>query len=277
MAEIPHEFEVNILLAELNARQISYRVNRVEHCCELWVEYAEQVPRVLELLEAINSHQKKRGHQLSGLSFQQQIQNMPVVVTLLLLSILGTAIMEWWSPLVHWLTFQDFSIVNNNLIFDTAFNAMKNGEYWRLVTPIFLHFGHFHLIPNVLPLWVLGQKIEFLAGSSNIAVSIILIAIISNLGQYIWSGPALFGGMSGVVYGLLGYVWIRHKLSPNPILEIPRWLIGFMLFWLFLGMSGIINMFMAGSIANAAHVVGLISGMALGGWAGLSELRSRQQ
>tara|TARA_R110001592_G_scaffold362770_1_gene678176 strand:- start:31031 stop:31894 length:864 start_codon:yes stop_codon:yes gene_type:complete len=277
VAEISHVFDLNILLAELDARQISYRVNRVERCCELWVEHAEQISKVLALLEAINSRQKKGGHQLSGQSFQQQLRNMPVVVMLLLLSIMGTAIMEWGFPLVHWFTFQDFTIVGNNPIFDTASNAMKNGEYWRLVTPIFLHFGHFHLVFNVLLLWVLGQKIEFLSGSLNITVSVILIAIISNLGQYIWSGPALFGGMSGVVYGLLGYVWIRHKLSPNPILEIPKGLIGFMLFWLFLGMSGVINVFMAGSIANAAHAAGLIAGMALGGWAGRSELRSRQQ
>jgi GlpG protein len=145
------------------------------------------------------------------------------------------------------------------------------------VTPIFLHFGHFHLIFNTLLLWVLGQKIEYLTGSFNITVSIILIAVASNLGQYVWSGPALFGGMAGVVYGLLGYVWIRHKLAPNPILEIPKGLIGFMLFWLFLGMSGVINMFMAGSIANAAHAMGLIAGMALGGWAGLGEFKRRQQ
>jgi len=100
-----------------------------------------------------------------------------------------------------------------------------------------------------------------------------LMAVASNLGQYLWSGPSLFGGMSGVVYGLLGYVWIRHKVSPRPQLAIPPGLLGFMLFWLLLGMSGIIDLLMSGSIANAAHAVGLVTGMILGGWAGYSEPR----
>jgi GlpG protein len=44
-----------------------------------------------------------------------------------------------------------------------------------------------------------------------------------------------------------------------------------MLFWLLLGMSGIIDLFMSGGIANAAHAVGLVTGMILGGWAGYCE------
>lgn len=277
VAEIPHEFDLNILLLQLEAQQISYRTNNLEHCVELWVEFADQVPIVLQLLEAINSRQQRQGHQLSGQSFQQQVQRAPVVVAMLLLSILGTALMEWGETLVHWFTFQDFSFVGESIRFNTASNVMENGEYWRLITPIFLHFGHFHLIFNALLLWVLGQKIEFLVGSLNITVSIILIAVASNLGQHLWGGPSLFGGMSGVVYGLLGYVWIRHKLSPNPLLDIPKGLIVFMLFWLFLGMSGIINVFMAGSIANAAHAVGLLAGMILGGLAARSGARRGEQ
>lgn len=267
VAEIPYEFDLNILLIQLKAQQISYRTNNLEHCVELWVEFADQVPIVLQLLEAINSRQQRDGDQLSGLGFKQQVQRMPVVVAMLLLSVLGTALMEWGETLVHWFTFQDFYFVGESIRFNTAAGAIENGQYWRLITPIFLHFGHFHLIFNALLFWVLGQKIEYLIGSLNIAVSIILIAVVSNLGQYLWGGPSLFGGMSGVVYGLLGYVWIRHKLLPNPLLDIPKGLIVFMLFWLFLGMSGIINVFMAGGIANAAHAVGLIAGMILGGLA----------
>ena len=75
--------------------------------------------------------------------------------------------------------------------------------------------------------------------------------------------------MSGVLYALLGYLWIRHWLAPQPALALPRGIIVFMLVWLLLCLSGIVDLFMRGSIANAAHVSGLLVGMALGALFGL--------
>lgn len=272
VAEISHQFDVSDLCAVLDTQHISYRINRLEQASELWVEFPEQVPQVMRLLEVIDGQQRAVERQLvGGMSFQEQLRKMPVIASLLLLSMVGTAIVEWGFPLIHWFTFQDLSIVGDSIQFDTADNAMANGEYWRLVTPIFLHFGLFHIAFNGLWLWELGRRIEPLTGSLQMTVSVLLMAIASNLGQYLWSGPSLFGGMSGVVYGLLGYIWVRHKIAPRPILAIPKGLLGFMLFWLFLGMSGFIDFFMTGSIANAAHAIGLVTGMLLGGWAGRNE------
>lgn len=277
VAEISNDFDLGILLSELTAQNLSYRIHRTETCVELWVEFSDQVPDVLKVLERIQVYQEKLKQNqstfLGNQSFQQQLYRMPVIGILLVLSILGTALVEWALPLIHWFTFQDFTLVGNSLRFDTAPNAMSNGEYWRLVTPIFLHFGLFHLAFNGLWTWELGRRIEPFVGSLHTLVIVLLMAVASNLGQYLWSGPSLFGGMSGVVYGLLGYVWIRHKVSPRPQLAIPPGLLGFMLFWLLLGMSGIIDLLMSGSIANAAHAVGLVTGMILGGWAGYSEPR----
>lgn len=272
VAEISHQFDVGDLCTALDSQRISYRINRLENVSELWVELPEQVPQVMRLLEVIDGQQRAMERQLvGGMSFQEQLRKMPVIASLLLLSMVGTAIVEWGFPLIHWFTFQDLSIVGDSIQFDTADNAMANGEYWRLVTPIFLHFGLFHIAFNGLWLWELGRRIEPLTGSLQMTASVLLMAIASNLGQYLWSGPSLFGGMSGVVYGLLGYIWIRHKIAPRPILAIPKGLLVFMLFWLFLGMSGFIDLFMTGGIANAAHAIGLVTGMLLGGWAGRNE------
>jgi len=277
VAEISNDFDLGFLLSELNAQNLSYRIHRTDTCVELWAEFSDQVPDVLKILEKVQVYQEKLKQNqstfLGNQSFQQQLYRMPVIGGLLILSILGTALVEWALPLIHWVTFQDFTLVGNTPRFDTAPNAMSNGEYWRLVTPIFLHFGLFHLVFNGLWTWELGRRIEPFTGSIHTFVIVLLMAVASNLGQYLWGGPSLFGGMSGVVYGLLGYVWIRHKVSPRPQLAIPPGLLGFMLFWLLLGMSGIIDLLMSGSIANAAHAVGLVTGMILGGWAGYSEPR----
>ena len=275
VAEMSHQFDVSRLCAELDTQKIAYKINKQENLSELWVEFPEQVPVALRVLEDINKRQYAIDRQLQGgESFQEQLKKMPVVATLLLMRLVGTAIVEWGFPLVHWFTFQDLSIVGQNLQFDTAENAMAKGEYWRLVTPIFLHFGIFHIAFNGLWLWELGRRMEPLIGSVQMIAAVLLMAVASNLGQYLWSGPSLFGGMSGVVYGLLGYIWIRNKVAPKPILDIPKGLLGFMLFWLLLGMSGFINFFMDGSIANVAHAIGLLTGMMLGGWAGRTESKA---
>jgi GlpG protein len=275
VAEMSHQFDVSRLCAELDTQKIAYKINKQENLSELWVEFPEQVPVALRVLEDINKRQYAIDRQLQGGdSFQEQLKKMPVVATLLLMSLVGTAIVEWGFPLIHWFTFQDLSIVGQNLQFDTAENAMAKGEYWRLVTPIFLHFGIFHIAFNGLWLWELGRRMEPLIGSVQMIAVVLLMAVASNLGQYLWSGPSLFGGMSGVVYGLLGYIWIRNKVAPKPILDIPKGLLGFMLFWLLLGMSGFINFFMDGSIANVAHAIGLLTGMMLGGWAGRTESKA---
>jgi len=78
-----------------------------------------------------------------------------------------------------------------------------------------------------------------------------------------------FGGMSGVVYGLLGYVWIRGKLDPSSGYSLPRWIIVMMMGWFLLCVVGAVP-----NIANTAHGVGLLVGAA---WGFLSSGRLRRR
>ena len=71
-------------------------------------------------------------------------------------------------------------------------------------------------------------------------------------------GAPAFGGMSGVVYGLFGYVWIKSTFCPEPGFATSQGTVIILLGWLFLCMTGAI-----GPIANIAHVVGLVVGMAV--------------
>ncbi|TNE81556.1 MAG: rhomboid family intramembrane serine protease [Gammaproteobacteria bacterium] len=278
VADIPATFDLAEFYEQLEQRGIRYRLRPRGDMVELWVDASEDIPEVARMLQDYSLHHPPPPMPgMPQLSFQEQVQKMPVVVVLLLLSIVGTAIVDWGMPLIHWFTFQDFELLGDSIRFATADEAMARGQYWRLITPIFLHFGIFHVAFNGVWMWELGRRVEPLAGSVHMLVIVLLMAVASNLGQYLWSGPSLFGGMSGVVYGLLGYVWIRNKVAPRPILALPRGLLGFMLVWLFAGMSGLIDMLMAGSIANAAHAVGLLSGMLLGGWAGKAEPGDQRQ
>ena len=134
------------------------------------------------------------------------------------------------------------------------------GQVWRLVTPIFLHFGILHLVFNLFWLRDLGGMIETRRGSLRLLALVLVTATISNLVQYYWSEQnPYFGGMSGVVYGLLGYVWMKMKFEPHLGLGIGSQGLLIMMVWLVVCAVGLIP-----NVANAAHVAGLAVGVAAG-------------
>jgi GlpG protein len=136
------------------------------------------------------------------------------------------------------------------------------GQIWRLITPIFLHFGPMHLIMNMMALHSLGTLIEMRRGSWRLALMVLAIALPSNVAQYAYEG-ASFGGMSGVVFGLFGYAWMKSEFDPGSGIVITSTSVALMLGWLVLGMTGLMTNII-GPMANAAHFVGLIVGILLG-------------
>jgi GlpG protein len=148
--------------------------------------------------------------------------------------------------------------------------AVKQGEVWRLWSPIFLHFGLAHIVFNMMWLFNLGSMIEGRLGTRTLALLVFVTGLISNLAQRM-SGSIYFGGMSGVVYALIGYVWIRGKYDPASGVGLDPQSRMISLVWLVVCMTG-----MVGPIANYAHFSGLIVGMAWG-WIAASTLRRRPE
>ena len=134
------------------------------------------------------------------------------------------------------------------------------GQLWRLLTPIFIQFGVIHILFNMLWLFDLGGVIERAQGSLRLGILVALSGLAGNLAQYWFAGPD-FGGMSGVSYGLLAYVWVQGRLNPRSGLVLHQYVVLMMLAWFVLCWSGLI-----GNVANMAHTMGLVSGVALG-WA----------
>lgn len=134
---------------------------------------------------------------------------------------------------------------------------VRHGQVWRLVTPIFIHFGILHILFDMWWLYDLGSAVETQKGRWKLIGIVLLTGIVGNLAQFFWSGPN-FGGMSGVVYGLLGYMWIKGILQPGEGLAIQSGIVWFMLGWLVLCMTGVM-----GPVGNGAHLFGLLSGVLL--------------
>jgi GlpG protein len=148
----------------------------------------------------------------------------------------------------------------------TGLEPIERGQIWRLFTPIFVHFGPVHLVFNMIWLYRLGGLVELRKGRLKTAGLVLLAALASNIGEYVWESyrygpghPASFGGMSGVVYALFGYVWMKDDYEPEADMHLPSNTIVYMIIWLIVCMTGYL-----GNIANAAHLVGLVVGMLVG-------------
>ena len=135
------------------------------------------------------------------------------------------------------------------------------GQLWRWVTHILLHFSLLHILFNLVWWWYLGSAMEKYRGGWPLALLTLAAAVISGLVQFRFSG-ALFGGLSGVVYALMGYVWWYGEKNPGGPLQMPRGVIVFALLWLIAGYFDILGI----AIANAAHVAGLVVGLLMAFW-----------
>ena len=150
--------------------------------------------------------------------------------------------------------------------FNPSFNNtyLLSHEWWRLITPTFLHFSLTHLIFNCLWIYILGSKIEIIDGKNIFLTLFLITGISSNLGQYFWSVNYLFGGLSGSIYGLLGYCFILDLDARGQRYDLPNALYIFMFIWLLVGFTGLLKIFGFGNVANIAHLVGMIAGFILG-------------
>ncbi|WP_237057245.1 rhomboid family intramembrane serine protease [Microbulbifer sediminum] len=153
----------------------------------------------------------------------------------------------------------DFSLATSTLAWHFA-----SGEYWRLWTPAVLHFSLPHALFNALGIWIVGRPLEARAGSPVFLVAVLVSAAGANLAQY-WSSPGtLFGGMSGVVYALVGCVFVLQRRHPG-WLDVPRGIVAVAVGWLLVCATGLVTMLVGVGVANAAHLGGFACGVLLAG------------
>ncbi|MEZ5491790.1 MAG: rhomboid family intramembrane serine protease [Gammaproteobacteria bacterium] len=128
--------------------------------------------------------------------------------------------------------------------------------FLQTLAPIFLHFGSLHIVFNLLWLWYFGRQLEVIQSSWIFLVLVVAAAFVGNTAQYLSGGASNFGGMSGVVYGLVGYAWILHNFVPGKRLQVNE-----SLFVVFLVALVLMEVLASSWIASAAHLGGLLAGL----------------
>jgi GlpG protein len=197
-------------------------------------------------------------------------QRAPLAFALMFISIAVTVGTHFYPRLFGWFRFSVFEWSPERGWQDTGFAAIERGQVWRLITPIFLHGGIFHLFFNMTAMRYLGERIEMRKGTWRFALICLVAAVGGDIGQFFVQMKGNFGGISGVVFALAGYLWIKGHTDPEDGLSLDQRSVNWMIGWFLLG---IIAPMTAGpdppsvfpyNMANAAHGVGLAAGVAFG-------------
>lgn len=275
--ELPRDTDTRALRKALWAERIGHRFTEEGNVQVLWLADPRQHQELLQLLtrwERGETLQRPAGQRRARRNWQQSpLAEAPVAVMLIGLCLAVFAIMAILGDLViATMTITPLGVVGNTLSVGTLGDTLASGQIWRLVSPAFLHFGWMHLIFNMLWLWYFGRQIEALQGSWRLLGIVMVSALISNLAQYA-TGTVLFGGMSGVDYALLGYVWLMSRRATRSGFFVPQMLVVFMLGWMVFTMTDFAEPIGFGNVANEAHLGGLLVGLV---WGWLASGRARR-
>lgn len=141
--------------------------------------------------------------------------------------------------------------------------VFQKGEYWRLLTAMFLHGGVVHLVFNLIALWQLGRLYEMLFGTKRFVLVYFVTGIIASIASLLHMHPYSSSvGASGAVFGILGALIFSIRRSPR--FRHERWARGVvqqLVFWI---VVNIVIGFTIPQIDMAAHIGGLIAGLVLG-------------
>ncbi len=142
-------------------------------------------------------------------------------------------------------------------------DVLLRGEVWRLLTPCLLHFSLMHLVMDVVLFAALGRRIERGLGPLAALATFCGIGVLSNVAQFLLAGSALFGGLSGVVMGQLGFLLLMARRSRDALLRVQPGLAIGMLLSSAIFATGITEL-VGLHIANTAHWAGFAAGVLAG-------------
>lgn len=267
--EAPLESNLHALSVYWWQQKIAHKIAEEAGQQVIWIETDQHQQQMLDDYQAFCDGRlqlalQKKPQVNSTAPIKKLLTSYPVTFLLIVLSVIGFLLVKYdQQAIVDLLKIQavDNSLLSYSLNLSNRISPaeyLSHGQYWRLITPIFLHFGWVHITFNMLWLWELGRRIEQQGGAIHFISVVFFIGVASNLYQAASTPYASFGGMSGVIYGLLGYCAVFNFIVPQKSMVLPREVYWLMLVSLAVGWLGIFDFLAA--MANTAHLSGLIWG-----------------
>lgn len=294
---IPDHDQAQRFIDYLFTQGIAAKLDQANDVWAIWVRDEDQLPQAVKELQefvadpaasryrqarssaeslrkqqhAEDSQRRKNLIEIRGRWDMRTAGRRPLTIVLIVISVLVAIATDAGekknSDVLSWLWFEPPPITPLDAINWTPTRSIEAGQVWRLITPTFIHFGPMHLVFNMYWLYLFGSLIETRRGTLRFGMLVLAIAVVSNYSEYYfpfhfsWAGrPSIaFGGMSGVGYGLFGWLWMKSRFEPQSQFYLPPNTVLLFLVWFVLCITGIF-----GPIANWAHGTGLVTGAAIG-------------
>lgn len=178
---------------------------------------------------------------------ERRRQNTPATTALIALNLIAFGLEVLGIPLVP--------------LFSNYPPFVKEGQYWRLLTAIFLHAGALHLVVNLIALFQLGRFYELMFGTRRFLLIYFASGLAGSVASTFWNdGPSV--GASGAILGILGAFVFSVRRSPLWRHEqVGRSIVAQGVFWI---VANLIITWTVPQIDKAGHVGGLVSGLLLG-------------
>lgn len=143
--------------------------------------------------------------------------------------------------------------------FSMSYDAVRAGEWWRIITAAFFHNGAIHLFCNMYSLYIIGTQLETVLGKCKFGVVYLVSAVVASLFSAVLHGSGVASiGASGAIFGLMGamlYFGYHYRLYLGSVMTSQ--IVPIILLNLFIG-------FMIPGVDNFAHVGGLVGGLFTG-------------
>ncbi|KRM72841.1 Membrane-associated serine protease [Lacticaseibacillus brantae DSM 23927] len=154
------------------------------------------------------------------------------------------------------------------LNFGARYNlSILQGQWWRFITPMFLHIGLMHLVVNAVSLYYLGLMTESIFGHWRFLVIYLASGIAGNIASFVFNPNSLSAGASTAIFGLLGaFLLLGDVFRDNvAVRQLSRQ------YLLLVGLNLVFNLFSPG-IDISGHIGGLVGGFLVAGAVGAPNL-----
>ena len=267
IARFSSDRDLALLSQALRQHKVIHRITEEQHQQCLWVANPAFGEVALALIQAFDAGTLTVTPQhnvpapsawLSGVL--HGVLSTPITWVLIVLGGLGYAVVA--LPIMVWyqaLTYVPIFIQGENFWaapFDVA-------QAWRIVTPLFLHFSWLHILFNAAAMLQIGSWLERFWGPTFYAALCLATGIAGNALQYMGFATPLFGGLSGVVFGLFAFNAVTQKLNPSKAYILPIGAYIWLAAWLVAGFTPLFSGLLGVNVGNGAHLGGAIMGAVL--------------